>query len=118
TNSPSPAPTVSTVTKVRPVPTSERRSLVSRRYGSTTSSLWPTIDSVFCVATTAPVTFARNIRLSFAFAVFAFEQRFDLPCDNKFFIGGHNPQLHLAAIGVNGCFALGDGVVSRIERDA
>src|SRR5262249_42009217 len=33
----------------------------STRRGSTISSLWPVIDATFCVATTTPVTRARNI---------------------------------------------------------
>src|SRR5262245_15457809 len=61
TNSPRPAPTVSTQTKVRPVPTSRSRCSGSTRSGSTVSSLRPVIAASFCVAITLPVTRARNI---------------------------------------------------------
>src|SRR5262245_38760398 len=61
TSSPCPAPTVSTQTKVRPVPTSRSRWAGSTRSGSTVSSLCPVIDATFCVAITLPVTLARNM---------------------------------------------------------
>src|SRR5262249_29909930 len=64
TVSPWPAPTVSTTTKLRPVPTSRSRAAGSTRNGSTINSLCPVIDRTFCVATTLPVTTARNIRAS------------------------------------------------------
>src|SRR5262249_61239196 len=63
TISPCPAPTVSTTTKLRPVPSSLSRVAGSTRKGSTINSLWPVIDLTFCVETTLPVTLARNIGL-------------------------------------------------------
>src|SRR5260370_13281616 len=59
-----PAPTVSTATNVRPVPTSRSRCCGSTRNGSTVSNLCPVIAATFCVPTTRPVTFARNMRCS------------------------------------------------------
>src|SRR5262245_17140473 len=61
TISPWPAPTVSTTTNVRPVFTSRSRWAGSTRSGSTVSSLCPVIEATFCVATTLPVTRARNM---------------------------------------------------------
>src|SRR5262249_42103675 len=58
---PWPAPTVSTATKLRPVPTSRSRDCGSTRSGSTIRSLCPVMDATFCVATTTPGTRARNI---------------------------------------------------------
>src|SRR5437763_11232147 len=91
TVSPWPAPTVSTTTKVRPVLTSLSRVAGSTRNGSTVSSLRPIIEATFCVATTLPVTFARNIGAS----TFR-EQLFRLPGHDQLLIGGHDPQLHPA----------------------
>src|SRR4051812_22676576 len=64
TISPWPAPTVSTTTKLRPVPMSLSREPGSTRNGSTINSLWPVIVLTFWVETTLPVTLARNISAS------------------------------------------------------
>ena len=64
TVSPSPAPTVSTTTNVRPVLTRRSFWAGSTRSGSTVSNLRPVNDASFCVATTLPVTLAMNINLS------------------------------------------------------
>src|SRR5690348_2225740 len=68
TSCPSPAPTASIATIARPVLPSDAGSLVRSSYltlrGSTTNSFWPFRVLSFCVATTWPVTRARNIGIS------------------------------------------------------
>src|SRR5690348_4466532 len=112
TNSSCPAPTVSTATKVRPVVTSRSRFSPSMRYGSTMSNLWPTIEGVFCVATTLPVTLATNMRDRSV----GFQEFFSLSGDDEFFVRRHDPDLRAARFGADRAFALGCGVGGRIER--
>src|SRR5687767_3114786 len=68
TSWPSPAPTTSMATIARPVLPRDAGWFVASSYltlrGSTTSSFWPLSVLSFCVATTLPVTRARNIVLS------------------------------------------------------
>ena len=82
TISSSPAPSVSTTTNVRPVGTSRSRSLSSSRYGSTVRSLCPVIEATFWVATTLPVTLARNIEPTPSFLV-EFSSDFVRPCPSR-----------------------------------
>src|SRR5205085_563068 len=100
TISPWPAPTVSTTTKVRPVVTSRSRFAGSTRIGSTVSSFRPVIDAIFCVATTLPVTLARNMAPSLR------EQRLCLPGDNKLFVGRHDPDLDATGLAMDVHFPL------------
>src|SRR5689334_18996513 len=96
---------------VRPVDSKLRRDLGSSRYGSTTSSLWPTIVATFCVATTDPVTRARNIALTL-------QELLGLPRHDQLLVGRHDPKLHAAAGRVDPALALGHQVGQRIEHDA
>src|SRR3990170_470726 len=114
TYSPSPAPRVSTATNVRPVVTRPRRLLGSTRYGSTTSSLCPTIESTFCVATSEPVTLARNMDV----LPYTFQELFGLSGDNQLFVRGYHPQLNTAVPAADSCFALGRIVGRWIKHDA
>src|SRR5918911_666617 len=109
----SPAPTVSTTTKVRPVLTSLSRWPGSTRSGSTVSSLRPVIEATFCVATTLPVTLARNMGASPSL-----EQFFGLPGHDQLLVGGHGPQLHPAARGVDRRLPFGGRVRLGVEHDA
>src|ERR1700736_6042181 len=113
TISPCPAPTVSTTTKVLPVPISLSRVPGSTRSGSTVKSLRPTIEATFCVATTLPVTFATNMSASLRL-----QERLGLPGDDQFFIGRHDPDLHAAAVEVDRHFALRLVVAHRVEGNA
>src|SRR5262249_36414476 len=113
TISPWPAPTVSTTTKVRPVPMRRSRGPGSTRSGSTVSSLCPVMDATFCVATTLPVTFARNMRSSLPR-----QQGLRLPGDDHLLVRRHDPQLHPAVAAVNGGFALRRLVARGVQDDA
>src|SRR5260221_8344311 len=107
TISPWPAPTVSTTTKVRPAPTKRSRFTGSTRNGSTVSSLRPVIEATLCVATTRPVTRARNIAHSRFPEVFpGFQQLFRLTSHDELLVRRHDPQLHAAIGRVNGRLAL------------
>src|SRR5262249_21691344 len=112
--SPWPAPTVSTTTKLRPVPTSRSRVLGSTRSGSTISSLRPVIEATFWVATTLPVTFATNM----ARPSCAGEQVARLPRHDDLLVGRHRPQLHPAVVGVDGRLAPGRPIALAVEPDA
>src|SRR4051794_7030006 len=114
TISPWPAPTVSTQTKVRPVLTSLPRPCGSTRSGSTVSSLRPVIAATFCVATTKPLTRARNMVPS----LLRFEKRLRLPRHDQLLVGRHDPQLHPAVGRVNGRLALGRLVARLVQADA
>src|SRR4051812_10780865 len=111
TISPCPAPTVSTTTKVRPVLTSRSRWPGSTRSGSTVRSLRPVMEATFCVATTLPVTRARNMGASLA----GIEQGLCLPGDDQFFIRRHDPELHAAFGQVYGRFALRSYICLRVQ---
>src|SRR5688500_9139916 len=108
TVSPSPAPTRSTQTNVRPTPTSDACDFGSMRSGSTVSSFWPTSDATLCVETTLPVTFARNIAASLAFDHFK-----RLPSDDDLFVRRHRPDRDSARILRHDHLALG-GCVLRV----
>src|SRR5438132_12678962 len=112
TISPWPAPTVSTTTNVRPVETSLSRLAGSTRSGSTVRSLRPVMELIFCVATTLPVTLARNMVASLG------KQCLRLPGDDQLFIGRHDPDLHAAARSVNGRLALRLIVSCRVQHNA
>src|SRR5947209_7065273 len=114
TISPWPAPTVSTTTNVLPVGTRRARSAGSTRSGSTVSNLRPIIEATFCVATTLPVTRARNMAASLP----RFEQGLRLPGDNQLLVRRHDPQLHATARRVDGRLALRFRVGLRVEGDA
>ena len=83
------------------------------RYGSTISSLWPTIEAVFCVATTLPVTLATNIGLASPF-----QQLTSLPRDDDLFVGRHDPNLRAAGAGGDQSFAARSRIGLLIEHDA
>src|SRR5262249_26691912 len=116
-------PTVSTTTKLRPVPTRRSRLPGSTRSGSTISSLRPGIEATFCVATTLPVTLARNMALPPPFSGRLRdpprpEEPLGLPAGAQLLVGRHGPQLHPAAFGVDRHLALGCLVLPRVEGDA
>src|SRR5262245_45151698 len=114
TISPWPAPTVSTTTNVRPVLTRRSRCAGSTRSGSTVSSLRPVIDATFWVATTLPVTLARNMGPSLARG----QQVPGLPGDDQFLVGRHDPKLHPATAAVNRHLAFRRIISERVEVDA
>src|SRR5438067_4842957 len=122
TISPCPAPTVSTTTNVRPVPTRRSFWAGSTRSGSTVSSLRPVIDASFCVATTLPVTLAMNISVSAKPQAVphsgALQEIARLPGDDQLLVGRHRPQLDAAAHRVEPGLALGVVVQRRIDHDA
>src|SRR5579884_2570697 len=119
TISPCPAPTVSTTTKLRPVPTSRSRSFGSTRSGSTISSLRPVIDATFCVATTLPVTLAMNMgTLACSYDPARLQQLLRLSGDDQLLVGRHDPELHPAVRSMNRHLAPGVVVLQAIELDA
>src|SRR5215470_10646016 len=130
TISPWPAPTVSTTTKVRPMPMSRSRCCGSTRSGSTVSRRWPVIEATFCVATTVPVTRARNIEFPLLLpsplggegskaddSAFRLQKRLGLPGDDQLLVGRHDPDLHLAIRCLNRHLALRAVVLVGIEGD-
>src|SRR5262245_37989515 len=88
TISPWPAPTVSTTTKLRPVPSSLLRVAGSTRNGSTINSLWPVIDLTFCVETKLPVNLSRNIAVCLL--------QFDGDLVENLLLGREPPRVELA----------------------
>src|SRR5262245_31631306 len=134
TSSPCPAPTASTTTNVRPVVTSRSRCAGSTRSGSTVSSLWPVMVWTFWVATTLPVTRARNMRETLLLlppspqrgeggktsdgAAGRLQQLLRLPGDDQLLVGRHDPQLHAAAQGVDARLRLALDVQRGVDGDA
>src|SRR6056297_2212395 len=123
TKSFSPAPIVSTAMNVRPVVTSDLRFSGSKRYGSTTSSLWPVIEATFCVATTDPVTLAMNMGKKLLSvragrsAVMVQDFQGSLS-DDPFFVGRDGPNLGRRVVGMQRRFARRDVVFSGVQLDA
>ena len=68
-----------------------------RGSGSTISSLCPVIDATFWVATTLPVTRARNIGRQPPSVPSSSEARVGLPGDDDLLVGRHDPDLHARA---------------------
>src|SRR5437773_9392639 len=110
-----PAPTVSTQTNVRPVPTNRSRLSGSTRRGSTVKSLRPVMEASFCVATTLPVTLARNISTS---PPSILQPLLCLPGDDQFFVGWHGPNLHATGHRVDWHFTLCLVIADRIQVDS
>src|SRR5437879_5774553 len=113
TISPWPAPTVSTTTNVRPVVTRRLRAAGSTRIGSTVNSLRPIKEATFWVATTLPVTLARNMGTSLAGG----QELLGLPGDDQLFVGRHRPDLHAAVAAVDRRLAPGPLVLGRVEEN-
>src|SRR5262245_26027758 len=109
-----PAPTVSTHTNVRPVPTRRSRPAGSTRSGSTVSSLRPVIDATLCVAITLPVTLARNMNASLR----RFEQLFRLSSDDQLLVGRHDPDVRATSVRVDARLATCGLVLLQVQLDA